>query len=71
MHDFTLSVNFVQFICFVNVFWPLAKCHEKRHRGALHKRAAFQERPRGGKNSLRADDEMIDCPEEIARINNE
>ena len=24
-----MSVNFVQFIRFVNVFWPLAKCHEE------------------------------------------
>ena len=27
--DFTESVNFVQFIRFVNVFWPLAKCHKE------------------------------------------
>ena len=24
-----MSVNFVQFIRFVNVFWPLAKCHKE------------------------------------------
>ena len=27
--DFTTSVNFVQFIRLVNVFWPLAKCHKE------------------------------------------
>ena len=27
--DVALLVNFVQFICLVNVFWPPAKCHEK------------------------------------------
>ena len=27
--DFTMSVNFVQFIRFVNVFWPLTKCHKE------------------------------------------
>ena len=24
-----MSVNLVQFIRFVNVFWPLAKCHKE------------------------------------------
>ena len=27
--DFTMSVNFVQFIRFANVFWPLTKCHKE------------------------------------------
>ena len=27
--DFTMSVNFVQFIRFLNVFWPLTKCHKE------------------------------------------
>ena len=27
--DFTMSVNLAKFIRFLNVFWPLAKCHKE------------------------------------------